>query len=34
MIVDGVPDATTFKMGGPELQTVHAVRDTRRRMGP
>ncbi len=26
MVVDGVPDATTFKMGGSELQTVHAVR--------
>ncbi len=26
MIVDGVPDATTFKMGGPELQTVQAMR--------
>ena len=25
--VDGEPDATTFKLGGPELQTVHAVRD-------
>jgi urate oxidase len=31
MIVDGAPDATTFKMGGPELQTVHA---TRERSGP
>ena len=27
MIVDGAPDATTFKMGGPELQTVRAVRE-------
>jgi urate oxidase len=27
MIVDGVPDAATFKLGGPEVQTVHAVRD-------
>jgi urate oxidase len=27
VIVDGAPDATTFKMGGPELRTVHAVRD-------
>jgi len=26
MIVDGASDPTTFKMGGPELQTVHAVR--------
>jgi len=25
--VDGVPEATTFKLGGPELQTVRAVRD-------
>jgi urate oxidase len=25
--VDGEPDATTFKLGGPELQTVHAERD-------
>ena len=24
--VDGQPDATTFKLGGPELQTVHAER--------
>jgi urate oxidase len=24
MIIDGAPDATTFKLGGPELQTVHA----------
>jgi urate oxidase len=24
MIVDGVPEATTFKMGGPEVQTAHA----------
>ena len=27
MIVDGAPEATTFKLGGPELQTVRAVRD-------
>ncbi|MGD0157311.1 MAG: factor-independent urate hydroxylase [Terracidiphilus sp.] len=27
MTVDGAPDPTTFKMGGPELQTVHAVRE-------
>ncbi len=27
MIVDGEPDATTFKLGGPEVQTVRAVRD-------
>ena len=27
MIVDGVPEATTFKLGGPELQTVRAVRE-------
>jgi len=26
MIVDGAPEATTFKMGGPELQTAHAIR--------
>jgi urate oxidase len=26
MIVDGVADPTTFKMGGPELETTHAVR--------
>ncbi len=26
MIVDGAPEATTFKMGGPELQTAHAER--------
>jgi urate oxidase len=26
MIVDGAPQETTFKLGGPELQTVHAVR--------
>ena len=25
--VDGEPDATTFKLGGPELQTVHAERE-------
>jgi urate oxidase len=27
MVVDGVPDATTFKLGGPEVQTVSAVRE-------
>ncbi len=27
MIVDGAPEATTFKLGGPEMQTVRAVRD-------
>jgi urate oxidase len=27
MIVDGAPEATTFKLGAPELQTVRAVRD-------
>ncbi len=27
MIFDGVPEATTFKLGGPEVQTVRAVRD-------
>ena len=27
MVVEGVPQATTFKLGGPELQSVHAVRD-------
>jgi len=27
MIVDGAPEATTFKMGGPELQTAHAERE-------
>jgi urate oxidase len=27
MIVDGAPDATTFKMGGPELNTVSAARE-------
>jgi urate oxidase len=27
LIVDGVPDETTFKLGGPELNTVRAVRD-------
>ena len=26
MVVDGAPEATTFKLGGPEVQTVHAVR--------
>ncbi|MGA7341256.1 MAG: urate oxidase [Terracidiphilus sp.] len=27
MLVDGVPEAATFKLGGPELQTVDAVRE-------
>ncbi len=27
MTIDGVPEPTTFKLGGPELQTVRAVRD-------
>jgi urate oxidase len=27
LVVDGAPEATTFKLGGPELQTVRAVRD-------
>ncbi len=27
MMVAGAPEATTFKLGGPELQTVRAVRD-------
>jgi urate oxidase len=27
MIIDGAPEPTTFKLGGPELQTVRAVRD-------
>jgi urate oxidase len=27
MVVDGSPEATTFKLGGPEVQTVRAVRD-------
>jgi urate oxidase len=27
LIVDGAAEATTFKLGGPELQTVRAVRD-------
>jgi len=27
MIVEGAPDATAFKLGGPEVQTVRAVRD-------
>jgi len=26
MEIDGVPEATTFRLGGPELHTVHAVR--------
>jgi urate oxidase len=27
MAIDGAPEATTFKLGGPELNTVHAVRE-------
>jgi urate oxidase len=27
MMVDGAPEATTFKLGGPEVQTVHAERE-------
>src|ERR1700722_15194054 len=27
MTIDGAPEQTTFKLGGPELQTVRAVRD-------
>jgi urate oxidase len=27
MVVDGKPDDTTFKLGGPELHTAHAVRE-------
>ncbi len=27
MVVDGSPEATTFRLGGPEVKTVHAVRD-------
>jgi len=27
MMVDGAPEATTFKLGGPEVHTVRAVRD-------
>jgi urate oxidase len=27
LTIGGAPEATTFKLGGPELQTVHAVRD-------
>ena len=27
MTIDGAPEATTFKLGGPELHTVHAVRE-------
>jgi urate oxidase len=27
MVVDGAADPTTFKLGGPEVQTVRAVRD-------
>jgi urate oxidase len=26
LVIDGAPQATTFKLGGPELHTVHAVR--------
>jgi len=26
LVVEGIPEATTFKLGGPELQTVHAER--------
>ena len=33
LIVDGAPDATTFKLGGPELNTALAVRDQERRVG-
>jgi urate oxidase len=29
MIVDGTPEATTFKLGGPEMHTVRAVREKR-----
>ena len=27
LVIDGKPEETTFKLGGPELQTVQAVRD-------
>lgn len=27
MLIDGAPDPTTFKLGGPEVQTVRAARD-------
>jgi urate oxidase len=27
MVVDGAPDPTTFKLGGPEVHTVRAIRD-------
>jgi urate oxidase len=27
MVVDGAPEATTFKLGGPEVQTVEALRE-------
>ena len=30
VIVDGTPEETTFKLGGPEMQTVRAVRDQNR----
>jgi urate oxidase len=26
LVVDGAPESTTFRLGGPEVQTVHAVR--------
>src|SRR5271165_657881 len=31
MVVDGVPELTTFKLGGPEVHTVRAVRDRGRK---
>ena len=31
MIVEGAPEETTFKLGGPEVQTVRAVRDQKRK---
>jgi urate oxidase len=31
MVVDGTADATTFKLGGPEMHTVRAVRDQGRK---
>jgi urate oxidase len=30
MVIDGAPEGTTFKLGGPELHTVRAVRDQSR----
>jgi len=30
MVIDGAPEATTFKLGGPEVHTVRAVRDQAR----